>query len=124
MGNAEQNSPEIASWLKLIRADGVGPTFFGRLLKKFGTATRALEASVSELAKVEGIGFKTAEKIVRSRGDFDAEKELALARKLGVWLVNLHDDRYPPGLKAIYDPPPVLYVKGTLERSDSLSIAI
>ena len=93
-------------------------------MKKFGTATRALEASVSELAKVEGIGFKTAEKIARSRGNFDAEKELALAEKLGVWLVNLHDDRYPPGLKAIYDPPPVLYVKGTLERSDSLSIAI
>ena len=34
------------------------------------------------------------------------------------------DERYPPALKQIYDPPPVLYVKGEFTRSDSLAIAI
>ncbi|MHC5214248.1 MAG: DNA-processing protein DprA, partial [Planctomycetota bacterium] len=46
------------------------------------------------------------------------------ADKLGVWVIHLQDDRYPPALKAIYDPPPVLYIKGTLTRSDNLAMAI
>ena len=118
------NSVHIEQWLQLIRADGVGPTLFKRLLEQFGDVEQILGASVSQLTKVEGIGHKTAERIARSRGDFDVEKELALADKLGVWLIHFQDERYPPALKAIYDPPPVLYVKGTLRRADNLAMAI
>ena len=120
----EQHSPQIALWLKLIRADGIGPTLFKRLLDFFGGVERIFTASVAELTKVEGIGNKTAESIVRTRDAFDVDSELALADKLGVWVIHLQDDRYPPALKAIYDPPPVLYVKGTLTRSDNLAMAI
>ena len=120
----EQHSPQIALWLKLIRADGIGPTLFKRLLDFFGGAERIFTASVAELIKVEGIGNKTAESIVRTRDAFDVDSELALADKLGVWVIHLQDDRYPPALKAIYDPPPVLYIKGTLTRSDNLAMAI
>jgi DNA processing protein len=120
----EQHSPQIALWLKLIRADGIGPTLFKRLLDFFGGVERIFTASVAELIKVEGIGNKTAESIVRTRDAFDVDSELALADKLGVWVIHLQDDRYPPALKAIYDPPPVLYIKGTLTRSDNLAMAI
>ena len=120
----EQHSPQIELWLKLIRADGIGPTLFKRLLDYFDNVERIFSASVAELMKVEGIGNITAESIVRTRDVFDVEAELALADKLGVWVIDLHDERYPPALKAIYDPPPVLYVKGTLTRSDSLAMAI
>ena len=120
----EQHSPQIELWLKLIRADGIGPTLFKRLLDYFDNVERIFSASVAELMKVEGIGNKTAESIVRTRDVFDVEAELALADKLGVWVIDLQDERYPPALKAIYDPPPVLYVKGTLTRSDSLAMAI
>lgn len=81
-------------------------------------------ASVSSLAKVEGIGEKTAEKIFKSKTSFDAEKELAIADKFGVCVIDITDDRYPPALKKIYDPPPVLYIKGDFQPCDSLSIAI
>lgn len=119
-----EHSANIELWLKLIRSEGIGPTLFGRLLEYFDGVERILAASVSELIKVEGIGNKTAEMIARSRNVFDAEKELALADKLGVWVIHLQDERYPPALKAIYDPPPVLYIKGTLLRSDSLAMGI
>ncbi|MDH4202064.1 MAG: DNA-processing protein DprA [Phycisphaerae bacterium] len=120
----QEHSPGIELWLKLIRAEGIGPTLFRRLLEYFGNVERILGASVSELTKVEGIGYKTAEMIARSRSAFDAEKELALANKLGVWVIHLQDDRYPAALKAIYDPPPVLYVKGSLSRADALAMAV
>ena len=124
MEKPQQNSVDIEKWLKLIRADGVGPITFAKLIKHFGSADQALGASVSELAKIDGIGFKIAERIAASRDKFDVTHELELAEKLGVWIINLEDKRYPPVLKRIYDPPPVLYVKGTLTRDDNLCISI
>jgi len=124
MAKVQSNSSDIEKWLKLIRADGVGPVTFAKLISHFGSPDRALGASVSELTKVDGIGLKTAERIASTRDKFDSADELALAEKLGVWLVTLEDRRYPPVLKQIYDPPPVLYVKGSLTRQDSLAISI
>jgi len=124
MSQTQPNSPDIGNWLKLIRADEVGPVGFARLLKQFDSVDRALGASVSELTKVDGIGAKTAERIAATRDKFDADAELDLAAKLGVWIVTIRDERYPHLLRQIYDPPPVLYLKGTLHRQDSLAVAI
>jgi DNA processing protein len=124
MARLEPNSPGIGSWLKLIRADGVGPAIFAKLIKRFGSTERILGASVSELAKTNGLGFKTAERIAATRDKFDPVPELELAHKLGVWIINLEDERYPRVLRQIYDPPPVLYVKGSLTRQDNLGLSI
>ncbi len=124
IGGRQGHSADIEKWLAVIRADGVGPKAFARLLKHFGSLDGVLGASVSEFAKVKRIGYKTAERIAASIGKFDVAKELALADKSGVWIVHAADKRYPPALKAIYDPPPVLYVNGTLERADSLAVAL
>ena len=124
MAKSQQHSVDVEKWLKLIRADNVGPTTFAKLIKQFGSVDRTLGASVSELAKIGGIGFKTAEAIAGTRNKFDTTTELELAQKLGVWIIHLDDKRYPPVLKRIYDPPPVLYIKGSLTRQDNLCIAI
>jgi len=124
MAQIPENSKDIEKWLKLIRADEVGPVTFGKLLKRFGSVDAALGASVSQLMKVEGIGSMTAERIAASRDKFDSCAEVELAGKLGVWLVHMEDPQYPPVLKQIYDPPPVLYIKGTLSREHNLGVAI
>ncbi|HEX9006493.1 MAG TPA: DNA-processing protein DprA, partial [Bacteroidota bacterium] len=36
----------------------------------------------------------------------------------------LWDEEYPPHLRAIYDPPPLLFVRGTIEPSDASSVAL
>ncbi len=124
MAKLQHNSTDIEKWLRLIRADSVGATTFAKLIKHFGSADRALGASVSELAKIDGVGFKTAERIAATHGKFDVTAELELAQKLGIWIINVDDERYPPALKQIYDPPPVLYIKGSLSREDNLAISI
>jgi len=124
MAQALENSRDVEKWLKLTHADEVGPVTFGKLLKRFGSVDAALGASVSGLMKVEGIGAVTAERIAASRDKFDSSAELELAGKLGVWIVHMEDPRYPPALRQIYDPPPVLYIKGTLDRTDNLAIGI
>jgi DNA processing protein len=124
MAQVPENSRDVEKWLKLIRADEVGPVTFGKLLKRFGSVDAALGASVSSLMKVEGIGATTAERIAAGRDKFDSCAELELAGKLGVWMVHMEDPRYPPALRQIYDPPPALYIKGTLDRADNLAIGI
>jgi DNA processing protein len=124
MTQVPENSKDVEKWLKLIRAEEVGPVTFGKLLERFGSVDAALGTSVSGLMKVEGIGSRTAERIAASRDKFDSCAELELAGKLGVWIVHIEDPRYPPALRQIYDPPPVLYIKGTLDRADNLAIAI
>ena len=124
MTKNRRNSVDIEKWLKLIRAENVGPTTFAKLIKHFNSVDRALGASVSELTSIDGIGYKTAEQIARTRNKFDTGAELELADKLGVWIIHSNDQRYPPLLKRIYDPPPVLYIKGILTAADNLAVAI
>ena len=124
MAAVPPNSVDIEKWLRLIGAEGVGPAIFSRLIKHFGSPDKALGASAGALVKVDGIGRRTAEQIAASRDRLNTRAELELAAKLGVWIVHLQDQRYPPLLKELYDPPPVLYIKGTLSRQDNLCISI
>jgi len=124
MRQAASNSVDVEKWLMLCRAEGVGAVTFGRLLNHFGGVDKALGASAAELTRVEQIGLRKAQRIARTLSRYDAEAELELAEKLGIWIVHLADERYPVLLKKIYDPPPVLYIKGSLERSDNLAVAI
>jgi DNA processing protein len=122
--NRLSHSEGIEHWLRLIRTEGVGPVLFRRLLEHFGSFDRIFGASAADLCHVEGIGYRTAERIARTRLQFDAEREIGLAEEHGVCILHWEDPSYPPALKAIDDPPPVLYVKGTLQRSDSLALAV
>ncbi len=124
MCDIPNHSDNIDSWLRLIRADGVGPVLFHRLLKYFGSVDQALGASAHQLTQIEGIGPSKAHRIIRSILETDIQGELAWARKLGVHLIHMDDERYPHPLKRIFDPPPVLYVKGRLVRENNLCIAI
>jgi DNA processing protein len=119
-----KNSENIGNWLRLRYADGVGPKIFSRLLENLNGIDNVLGASAHQLTKIKGIGEKTAEQILRTLKNFNVDRELALAEKLGVSIINFEDSRYPLALKKIYDPPPFLYVKGTITRQDSLAISI
>lgn len=118
------NSEGIETWLALARADGVGPVTFHRLVAHFGSPEAALRASVGQLRAVEGVGEKTAQRMTASRDRFDVQEELALADRLGVHVIHMEDPRYPAALKAIYDPPPILYLKGQLRREHQVAVAI
>ena len=118
------SDPDLRDLVCLTMVPGVGSLTSRALLERFGTAGKVLGASERSLREVQGIGPKLAAAIVGARKEQDADAELALSRDLGVELIPLADPRYPPRLKDIPDPPPLLYVKGTIEPGDELAIAI
>lgn len=115
---------EIKDLVALAMVPGVGPQTCRALLERFGTPTRALDASMSELRDVPGIGPKVAERIRQARDVQDAEAELDLCRVKSVSLVPQGTPNYPSPLLEIPDPPVLLYLRGTLEPRDQLAIAL
>jgi DNA processing protein len=51
-------------------------------------------------------------------------KELKLLKEIGGTIITLKDETYPERLKTIYDPPPLLYVRGELKKEDAFAISI
>ncbi|WP_422930699.1 DNA-processing protein DprA [Singulisphaera sp. PoT] len=115
---------EIRDLLCLSLVQGVGPHTSRALLERFETAGRVLNATISELREVQGVGPKLAEKINRARRDIDAAEELAFCRSRGVRVIPQGDSSYPPTLAEIPDPPSLLFTQGTIEPRDQLAIAI
>jgi len=113
----------IRSYLRLHLADGIGPTLFARMVERFGTAREAIAAGPAGWAKVEGIGPKAVE-AVQAVTDEHVDEELASAAERGVSILCDCDEAYPPGLANIASRPPVLYVRGRIEPSDAVAVAI
>jgi DNA processing protein len=106
------------AYLTLISAKGLGPRRIKVLLEHFGSALSILEADKQALAEVEGFGEVTIKALEEAKKLDWAEKELGRAEKLNIQLVHFESEDYPSPLKQIYDPPPLLYVRGTLPTSE------
>ena len=104
--------------LTLSFTPGLGPRKIKSLVNHFGVDALA-GLGAAELTQVEGIGRKLAEAVVTARNTAQtkADAEVARAERLNVTLLVLGTPEYPAALAQIYDPPPVLYVRGTLPKT-------
>src|ERR1700687_2516536 len=94
-----------------------------KLLRQFGSPQEIFRASLTEL---EACRLPSAPaRAVQSRSAHkDAEAELAKVRKLGCRLLNWDEPEYPKRLLEIYDPPPLLYVRGDISVLNRHSISM
>ncbi|MEW6095460.1 MAG: DNA-processing protein DprA [bacterium] len=118
------NDVDVKSWVKLNMISGIGPLRFVTLLKHFGSPQKVLSADTSSLSQVKGIGKQIAQRIIEEKDKVKVDIELEKIGKEGVKILTLDSEEYPINLKYIYDPPPVLYVKGRIEPKDRLAIAM
>lgn len=116
-------SESTFAWLALTMTPQLGPTRARRVVERLGDAKAALRASLTELEAC-GLPAPAAQSLALGASRQAAEQELARAQAAGVELLCLNDSAYPEGLKNIYDPPVVLYVKGCLQVLDSAGIAV
>lgn len=97
-------------WLRLARSENVGPRTFRDLLNLYGGAAAALEA-LPELSRRGGL------RTIRIASREEAEREIALAARIGARFVALGESDYPDRLRRIASAPPIIAVLG---RSDAL----
>ncbi len=115
---------DLYSWVGLSMTPGVGGVLFRRLVEAFGSPEAVFKVSPKDLARVEGIGPTVIASLCRFDWKNTAEKELQSLEKIGARILTWDDGEYPPNLRQIYDPPPLLYVLGRVAPQDRGSIAV
>lgn len=93
------------------------------LPERFGGPEAIFAASESDLRSVEQLTEKARAKVL---GPVPAavERDVQLLEELGVTPLPITSPDYPSSLKDTYDPPILLYVRGTIAESDRFSVAI
>lgn len=120
------DSTQLTSWLLLQSIEGVGDRTLLKLVQAFGTPAGALAAPLEDLKRV-GCGAELAESIRRGP-DLAVrhliDRQVTLVERLAIQVITLTDPVYPKRLKAIPDPPPLLYYTGALLDRDGMAVAI
>jgi DNA processing protein len=110
-------------WLALRLTPGLGARLAGKLLRQFGSPEEIFRASLTELEACQ-LPAAVAQAVFSKAAFRDAEKELELVRKAGCRLVQWEESEYPKRLAEIYDPPPLLYVRGNEQVLNRHTISI
>ncbi len=114
---------DLGYWIGFSRVSGIGPVRLRALLDHFGDIAQAWSASTATL---QAIGFdrRTIESFRVTRSKLDLEAELARVVELGVTVLTWDSPAYPDLLRAVPNPPPVLYVRGELLPQDNWALGV
>ncbi len=105
---------DYVGWLALALTPGLGARTAGKLLLEFGSPDAIFNASLTAL-EGQRLPAAVAQALHSKRPLSDAAKELAQVQAAGCRLLTWDEPEYPARLREIYDPPPLLYVRGKVE---------
>ena len=125
MSELEQTThrADLPYWLALIRFVKFGAKRMARLSVFFKDMQQAFEAPVDQLIAA-GIEKPIAEQFIAQRVEVDPNQEFEQLNQLDIQAITMLDDQYPPALKELYDPPALLFIRGSLPESDRLHLAV
>lgn len=104
-------------WLWLTTAPGLSNRVRLLLLEHFSSPEDVYYAQPDELCLVEGITKQQVESL-SDKSLTRAERVLADCAKDGQFIVTMEDAAYPARLRDMYDPPVLLYGKGSMPLFD------
>src|ERR1035441_4904573 len=121
--SAPQLEEDRLAWLALVLAPGLGPK---RILDAVKTLDAPSQIFELPLTALEGLRFpaEAAQFIFDGKARQAAEEEWTRVSAQGATLVTYGCPEYPERLKEIYDPPPVLWVRGAATLLSRPGIAI
>jgi DNA processing protein len=105
------------------RTPGIAGKRVRLLLDRFGSLASAWAAPAKDLL-LAGLDQRVVTSLEATRARTDPERELRRVQQIGARAITWQDEEYPARLAAIPDPPPLLYVKGSLVPGDAFSLAI
>jgi DNA processing protein len=114
---------ETLYWLALRLTPGLGTRKAGQLLDIFRTPQAIFRASRSEL-QAAGLSAGVAQSLASGCSFDDAADQQRLAVQSGVILIPITSPRYPPALRDIFDPPPLLFARGRVELLATLMLGV
>ena len=110
-------------WLALALTPRMGPTRIARAVQRLGGAERMFTASLTELESV-GMPAEAAQFCFDGRARTAAIEEAGRTAEMGAVFLTPDEEAYPGRLMEIYDPPPVLWVRGDASILNRAGIAV
>jgi DNA processing protein len=99
--------------MAITEEGGVGPRMFQQLLMRVGPPEGLLKASHSDLDGIPRLGAKEIDRLLRSLENVDVFTERLYDYTANdIHVASFLDDDYPRMLRAVGDPPPLLYYTG------------
>lgn len=114
---------DLRYWIGFNKVTGIGAVRLRALLDHFGTIEAAWQAPAGEL-QAAGLDKHTVERLILARRGLDLDAEFEKLARGRVGVLTWDDTSYPHNLREVYAPPPVLYVRGTIEPHDEFSVAV
>ena len=114
---------DYLGWLALALTPGLGARTAGKLLRELGSPDAIFNASLTAL-EGQNLPAQVAQALHSRRPLSDAARELAQVQAIGCHLLTWDEPSYPARLREIYDPPPLLYVRGNVELLSRHSISV
>ena len=110
-------------WVGFNLVKGIGAVRLRLLLDYFGDIATAWNATPQAL-RAAGLSPKLVETMLRLRADISLEQIWEQLHSQGIQVITWEDDAYPRRLMEIEQPPPVLYLRGSLIPDDEWTVAI
>lgn len=114
---------DLKYWVALSAIPQLGAARLRLLESYFGSLEYAWRAGLAELRSA-GLDSRAAQGVVGGRERLDPDDMMASLDRTGVAATNWRGSDYPPRLKEISDPPPVLFYLGEIRPEDECSVAI
>lgn len=103
---------------------GIGAVTCRKLLNVFRTPEEIFAAPLQRLSAIPGVSEKMARTIVNFGVPDQVNQALEDLEQYQVQVVTCHDEEYPSALTTIFDPPPLLYVKGAPLQHHDILVAV
>ncbi len=94
------------------------------LLDHFVSLQEIWEAPKRTLCSIPGFTADVATRVASNRSEALIDEELERAHSLGIEIVTLLDEEYPPLLRQIENPPVILYLRGDAHIDTTRTLAI
>ncbi len=111
------------AWLALALTPGLGPRRILQAWQALEDITKLFRLSLTELESLK-FPASAVQFLFNGKARAEAEEELTRVREQGAAILTYSDDAYPARLREIFDPPPVLWIRGDAAQLSRPSIAV
>lgn len=114
---------DVRYWLGFNLVPHIGPMRMRALMAYFGDLEAAWRADAANL-RAAGLPQNAVQELLYRRLSLDLDAELGRVTERGLQVLTWESEGYPALLKAIDQPPPLLYVDGALVPDDAWAVAV
>jgi DNA processing protein len=114
---------DVRYWIGFNKVPGIGAARLQALLDAFGDPETAWQAPADALRQA-GLDRRSLANLLKARTELNLDAEVARLDSADVRVITWNDPDYPPNLRQIFNAPPLLYVRGRIEKQDEWAVAV